>query len=143
MTEEEFVCDECEKSFSTERGLHVHASKVHDGVEDKKVDLKIMKVLKDKDRDLDDIARELDKSKHVVENRIEELMEKEWVQKQVDSGKDAYYKITEVGEEVVVPLMKDIVEETKDYIEDVSEAFKNRVGPRLPKISVEWPEEDE
>ncbi len=144
MTKENsFECEDCDKSFDTERGLHVHSAKMHQDVEKKKTDLRIMELLKKDNRNIEEISREIGKSKEIVEQRIEELMEKEWVQKKVESGKEIYYDITELGEEVVVPLMKDILEETKSCIEGVSEAFKKRLGPKLPKITVEWPEEEE
>ncbi len=144
MTKEKsFKCEECDENFDTERGLHVHSAKMHHDTEKKKIDLRILELLKKGNMNIEEISKEIGKSREIIENRIEELMEKEWVQKKVESSREIYYDITELGEEVVVPLMKDILEETKSCIEGVSEAFKKRLGPKLPKITVEWPEEEE
>ncbi len=143
MSDEKFECDVCEKSFDTKRGLGVHKTKSHEDVVDKKDDLEIIKLLEKGSKTVDEIADELNKSKDRVEERINKLMEKEWVQKQVESGKEMFSTAAEVGEDVVLPLMKDIFEETKEFYEGVSEVFKKRLGPKLPKLHIEWPEKEE
>ena len=141
--DEKYTCDECGKEFSTKRGLSVHITRMHENVEDKKDDLEIMKMLEKGRKNLEEIADELNKNRERVEERIDKLMEKEWVQKQMENGKEMYYSLTETGKERVIPLMKDILDETKDFVEGVAEAFKNRLGPVMPKVEISWPKDRE
>ncbi len=135
-------CDKCGKSFDTKRGLSVHQGQVHKDTDEKKEKLMIIQLLDSGKKTASDIADVLGENTDRVKGHLQELMEKDYVKEHVESGREAFYTVTEEGRKRIPPLLKDILQQTKDFAEGVGKAFKKHFGDIMPKIRIEWKEKD-
>lgn len=136
-------CAECGKAFSTKRGLGVHKAQMHGDAEKKKEELLILQMIDKGKQKITDLADELGWDESRIKKRLDTLIEKDYVQEKMEQGREAMYKLTEEGRKRIVPLLKDIVDETKKFAEGVKESFKEHIGSALPRIEVKWPEDED
>lgn len=132
-------CDVCGESFDTERGVKVHASQVHSESDRKKQEVMIMEMISEGKKTVTDLADSLGMQPDMVKDRLNELMEKEYIQENVESGKDKVYTLTERGQKEIPALVRDVLEETQDFVDGVRGSFEKHLGPLLPKVDIQWP----
>jgi predicted ArsR family transcriptional regulator len=132
-------CDVCGESFDTERGVKVHASQVHSESDRKKQEVMIMEMISEGKKTVTDLADSLGMQPDKVKARLNELIEKDYIQENVESGKDKVYTLTERGQKEIPALVRDVLEETQDFVDGVRGSFEKHLGPLLPKIDIQWP----
>lgn len=137
-------CEVCDKSFDTERGKNVHKTQVHGRREQEH--LVILELINEGRRTVSDMAEKLGWDEDKIRRRLNELKDREFVQKSVEkskemteSSREAVYELTERGRKEIPELMGELAEETRSFLENISESFREHLGPLMPKISVKWP----
>jgi len=136
------ACEVCGKNFDTERGKNVHKTQVHGPKEKER--LLLLELIHEGKSTVSEMADQLDWDESRIKDRLDELMEKEFVQRRkedLESGRDYVYELTEEGKEEIPELVEELVEETRSFVEGVRDSFKEHLGPLMPKVSVEWPKQ--
>ncbi|MDY6778373.1 MAG: winged helix DNA-binding protein [Candidatus Nanohaloarchaea archaeon] len=134
-----YECEHCGKTFDTSRGMKVHAAQVHKETEEKKEELVLLELINEGKRSLNEMKDELNWEDSRIKERLDDLMEKDYISENVKSGKKTFYEITERGQEEIPALVEDVVEETQSFVKGVRSSFEKHIGPLLPRIDVEWP----
>lgn len=132
-------CDKCGKEFETERGMHIHAAQVHADTDEKRDELIVMEMIHNGKKTVDELVDSLGWDESRVKERLDELKEKDYVKKNVEASRDAFYTLTERGQKELPELVTDLVEETKEFVDGVRGSFEKHLGPLLPKVDVEFP----
>lgn len=138
-----FECNTCGRSFDSERGLHVHQSKTHGGEESRKAKVVVLEQIKQGKESISDLAETLGMDTEELEELLDELVDEEYIQEKIEEGRETFYEVTEQGEEEAQALVDDILEEAQDFVDSVKESFNRHFNKSIPRIRIEWPEEEE
>lgn len=138
---EEHECSQCGKSFDTSRGLNVHKSRVHASTEKKKEEVVLLKMVKDGRKSVEEMVDSLDWEESRIKKRLDDLVDKDYLQENVESGKETIYELTEPGREHIPKLVNEVVEETRDWVDSVKGSVEKHIGPLLPDVEVTWPKD--
>lgn len=138
---EEHECSACEKSFDTKRGLNVHKSRVHASTEKKKEEVILLEMISEGRKSVEQMMDDLDWDESRVKKRLDELVDKDYLKRNVESGKKTIYELTEPGREHIPELVEEVVEETRDWVDNVRGSFEKHLGAMLPEVDVTWPKD--
>ncbi|MDY6789425.1 MAG: winged helix DNA-binding protein [Candidatus Nanohaloarchaea archaeon] len=137
----EYECGRCLKTFDTERGLHIHETKMHHKTGMKKTRLVVLELIKKGKKSVRSIARVMGWDEENMEKLLEKLVNKGYLEKKMVEGKKAFYNVTDKGSREIKELMKDIAEETKTFLSTIKDSFEKHLDHALPDIKVEWEED--
>ncbi|MDY6789424.1 MAG: DUF4364 family protein [Candidatus Nanohaloarchaea archaeon] len=138
-----FECNRCERSFDSERGLHVHESKKHGPEESRKAKVVVLEQVKKGKKTVAGLSEYLGMNEKEIKELLDELVDEDYIEEKVEEGKEALYEVTEQGEKEAQALMDDIVEEAQRFVDNVKESFRKHFNKAVPNIKIEWSDEDE
>lgn len=138
-----FECDICDRSFDSQRGLSVHESKTHGSEESRKAKVVVLEQIKQGKESISDLAESLGMDKKEIQDLLDQLVDEDYIQKKMEEGQEALYEVTEQGEEEAQALIDDIIEEAQDFVDSVKQSFQKHFNKVVPRINIEWPEDDE
>ncbi|MDY6771053.1 MAG: winged helix-turn-helix transcriptional regulator [Candidatus Nanohaloarchaea archaeon] len=136
-------CSKCGKSFDTSRGLNVHKSRVHGSTEKKREQVVLLEMIDNGKQSVQELVDSVDWSESRVRERLDDLVDEDYIRKNVESSKKTIYEITEPGREHIPKLVDEVVEETRDWVEGVRGSVEKHVGALLPEVEVTWPKDKE
>ncbi len=137
-----FECDRCDRSFDSERGLHVHESKTHGSEKSRKAKVVVLEQVKQGKETISSLAESLGMNKGEIEELLDQLVDEDYIQQKVEEGQEALYEVTEKGEHEAQNLIDDILEEAQDFVDNVKDSFRKHFNKAVPRINIEWPEDD-
>ncbi len=134
----EFDCNRCDRSFDSERGLHVHQTKKHHETRMKKMRLIALDLINQGKSSLESLADSLGWDISRAENFLDEMVDLEYLKKTAGKGKDSVYKVTDKGKKEIQALMEDVADSAKKFISSLKDSFEKHLGHTLPDVEFSW-----
>ncbi|MCJ7479313.1 MAG: hypothetical protein MUP63_04010 [Candidatus Nanohaloarchaeota archaeon QJJ-7] len=104
--------------------------------ESKKDELVVMRLIAEGKTQVKDLADSLGWSPERVEATVEDLKRHEYVES-AQTGGDQVLAITERGREHLPQLIGEVMGETREYLDAVSETFRRHMDKVFPKVSLD------
>lgn len=138
----EFECNRCDRSFDSQRGLSVHQTKTHHETRLKKMRLIALDIIGKGKSSLDSIADSLGWDIGRAEEFLEELVDKDYLEKKIQEGEDAFYKVTDKGKKEVKRLMEEVADSARTFLSALKSSFEKQLGHSLPEMEFKWKDEE-
>lgn len=116
-----------------------HCSVVHmagNKKKEKKDKLLVMRLIEEGQNRVNDLQETLDWTRDRVEETVEDLRDSDYVE-YAQKGQEEALKLTERGREEIPALVRDVADETRDFLESVTNTFSKHLGNMLPDIDID------
>ncbi len=104
--------------------------------ESKQDELLVMRLIAEGETKAKELADRLGWSQDRLEETLDDLQEHEYVQ-QAQKGGDRVLAITERGRDEIPRLVGEVMDETREYLDAVSESFRTHMDKVFPRVSLE------
>ncbi|MFB6265662.1 MAG: hypothetical protein ABEI07_01105 [Candidatus Nanohaloarchaea archaeon] len=109
---------------------------IHMSGESKKDELLVMRLIAEGKTQVRDMADSLGWDRKRVEETVEDLKQHEYVETAQEGGVQVL-EITERGREHLPQLVGEVMDETRDYLDAVSDTFQRHMDKVFPEVSLD------
>lgn len=102
---------------------------------EKKDKLLVMRMIEEGQNRVKDIQETLDWTRERAEETVEDLRESEYVE-YAQKGQEEALKITERGREELPEMVREVADETRDFLDSVTNTFSKHLGKVFPKVDI-------
>lgn len=138
----EFECNRCDSSFDSEKGLHIHQTKKHHDTRLKKMRLIAFDMINKGKNSLESLSDALGWDVERAENFLDELVDKKYLKKSKEKGKDVVYKVTDKGKKEVKALMEEVADSARNFLSSLKSSFEKHLGHSIPEMDFKWKDEE-